>query len=248
MRIRLGDWLGRHVYVTGEYEPATGAVIAELLKPGQTFVDVGANAGYFALLASRTVGESGRVYAFEPIPSVRDDLMVNAELNGMTNIEIRGEALADRAGQAQFFVGPEDHKGTSSLRALPVASQTVTVQTARLDDLVSTGRRVDMVKIDVEGAEYLALLGMEACLRRHRPDLVVEVTDSYLRVLGHSAGELCAYLATFGYQMYAIEHGGLRLVNGDMSGLPQQFNALFTCRKTLPRAILAPNANPVPHQ
>jgi FkbM family methyltransferase len=237
LRVRLSDWLGRHVYVTGEYEPATAAALRALLGPGDTFIDVGANVGYFSLLASRRVGGAGRVYAFEPVPATHADLLENLRLNHAGNVSARSEALAEAPGEARFFVGPVDHRGTSSLRALDDASEVLTVRKARLDDLLPPGIRVNVMKIDVEGAEYLALQGMRACLRRDRPDLIVEVTDSFLRGLGHSAAELHRYLGALGYRMYAIDHDGLRPIAGPGSPLPSQFNALFTARAQLPAAL-----------
>src|SRR5262245_36127074 len=136
MRVRLGDWLGRHVYVRGEYEPATGLVLKALLRPGGTFIDVGANAGYFSLLASTCVGPAGRVWAFEPVPVTREELLANLRLNDAGNVRVFAQALSNAAGTATFSVGPANHRGTSSLRALEDASTTLTVETARLDDLL----------------------------------------------------------------------------------------------------------------
>jgi FkbM family methyltransferase len=197
-------------------------------------VDGGANVGYFTLLASRRVGPAGRVYAFEPVPLTRADLLTNLSLNRAANVSVRAEALAAAPGEATFFVGPADHRGTSSLRALTDSSERLTVRTARLDDLLPTGARVDMVKLDIEGAELLALQGMAGCLRRDRPDLVIEVTDAFLGGLGHSAAALADFLAAFGYRMYVIDHDGLRPVDGGRAARTPQFNALFTTRRVLP--------------
>jgi FkbM family methyltransferase len=237
LRVHLGDWLGRHVYVTGEYEPATKEVIKALLSPGDTAVDVGANVGYFTLLASSRVGPAGRVYAFEPAPPTRQDLEWNVRLNQAANVVVRAEALADKAGETTFCLGPRDHRGTSSLRSLADGTERLTVATARLDDLLPDGCRVNLIKIDVEGAEYLALLGMRECLKRDHPDLVIEVTDSFLREMGHSAEQLCAELFGLGYNMYIIDHRGLQPVRSPALVPAGQHNALFTTRQGLPAPL-----------
>ena len=254
MRVRLGDWLGRHVYACGEYEPATARVFKSLLRPGATFLDVGANAGYFSLLASRCVGPTGRVWAFEPVPVTREELSKNVRLNGFQNVRIFEQAISNTPGTASFSVGPTDHRGTSSLRELTDGSATLTVETARLDDLLQhepdasakesgavaceagseERQKVDLIKIDIEGAEYLALQGMTECLKRDRPDLVIEVTDQFLRVMGHSAEELCWMLADLGYHMYRIEHTSLVAFEPGQAAGYGQYNALFTTREKLP--------------
>lgn len=237
MRVRLGDWLGRHVYVTGEYEPATTDVIRALVARGDTVVDVGANAGYFTLLTGRHVGSAGRVYAFEPLPAVRDQLVENVRLNAATQVVVRPEALADAPGEVAFYVGPTDHMGVSSLRPVDGHTARLTLRTGRLDDLLPPDVRVGLVKIDVEGAEYLALRGMEGRLRRDRPDIVAEVTDTFLRELGHSTEMLFDFLLGLGYRAYRIETKGLRPVTAAAVVALGQSNVLFTARPTLPAPL-----------
>jgi FkbM family methyltransferase len=236
MRLNLNDWLGRHVFVTGEYEPATTSLVKALLRSGDTFVDVGANVGYFALLAAQRIGPTGRVVAFEPVPLTRDQFTKNVQLNGFGNLMIRDEALSERPGEVEFFVGPTDHRGTSSLRPLDASSEKIRVRTARFDDLGLDGP-ARVIKIDVEGAELLALHGMAETLRRDHPDLIVEVTDSFLRTMGHSAVALGEFLLGLGYRMYVIDHPGLVPVDPNRADLPGQFNALFTTRAELPPRV-----------
>jgi FkbM family methyltransferase len=238
IQVDPGDWLGRHVFVTGDYEPETSRLIAELLPPGGTMIDVGANIGFFSLLAARCVGTSGKVIAFEPLPVTRRHLERNLQLNGMAQVVVRGEAVCDRPGEdITFYEGPRDHRGISSCRPIERASRVHRVRAGRLDDLLPADRRVDLIKIDVEGAECQALDGMARLLRRDHPDVIVEVTDRYLRDLGHSAEALCSRLRGHGYEMYAIGHGGLVPIAGDLSALPGQFNALFTARSRLPDRV-----------
>lgn len=237
MRVRVSDWLGRHVYVRGEYEPDTAQVFKALLSPGDCFVDVGANAGYFTLLASKRVGAKGKVLAFEPVPVTRKELLTNLGLNYTTNVTVFEQALSNAAGHTSFSVGPENHRGTSSLRALNNGSETLTVETARLDDLLPKDQRVSLIKIDVEGAEQLALEGMTACLQRDHPDLVIEVTDEYLKPMGHSAASLCGLLGSLGYRMYAIEQNALTPITIEQAAKVPQYNALFTVRQTLPAQL-----------
>jgi FkbM family methyltransferase len=240
LRIELNDWLGRNLYISGEHETSTSLVIESLLGPGETFVDVGANVGFFSVLAGRSVGPAGKVYAFEPVDDVRDRLIENILLNELSNVIVRPEALSDREDSVEIYVGPRNHRGLSSLRPLKNDSGGVQeVKTTPLDRFLPEGERVAMVKVDVEGAEFLAVTGMRDCLARDKPDLIIEVTDSYLRRFGHTAEMLCSLLAELGYRMYAIDHAGLvPIVDARAQGLPEQFNALFTTRSCLPAPLV----------
>lgn len=122
MDLDLRDRFGQHVYATGEYEDSTSRVIAALLSPRDIVVDVGANVGYFTLLAASRVGAQGKVHAFEPIPSNQGEIRRNIELNGLSNVDVHPEALSDRDGDAPLHAGPAGHSGLSSLRTQPDCS------------------------------------------------------------------------------------------------------------------------------
>lgn len=237
MKVDVSEWLGRHIFVTGEYEPATSAVFRACLSPGMTFIDVGANAGYFSLLASKCVGAGGKVLSFEPLPIVRRALTTNLELNAVRNCTVFDVALSNAADEVEFFAGPESHYGVSSLRPLADASQKIKVQTRRMDDVLDAGQSVDLVKIDVEGAEAHVLEGMTGVLVRCKPDVVLEVSPAYLTEMGRSVGDLDRIFAEHNYMLFAIENEGLRQLT-DLSSYPSdQFNAFATRRGDLPRGI-----------
>jgi FkbM family methyltransferase len=219
---------GRILYATGEYESETSRLVQRLLSPGQTMIDVGANIGYFTVVGARAVGPKGHVVAFEPVAAVREQLLRNVRLNHLANVTVREEALSARSGATVFFT-PEHDTGMATLRPLPTSAQVNVVQ-ARLDDLWDSAQPIALIKIDVEGAEMAALEGMSECLYRHSPDLIVEVTDGYLRALGSSAALLAQFLTDRGYSMYWIDHDRLVPIPGlaDLAGCPTQFNALFT--------------------
>src|SRR2546428_4961029 len=131
------DWLGRHIYVTGEYEPSTSRLVKGLLRPGDSFIDVGANIGYFTLLAATCVGLTGRVFAYEPVPEVYQRLQQNVALNQLMNCTAEQLAISNETYECEFFVGPRDHAGTSSIREISDITKTIKVRTARLDDLLA---------------------------------------------------------------------------------------------------------------
>lgn len=233
----LGDWLGQQIYLKGVYEPPTADVFAELIRPGDTVVDIGANAGYFTALAAHLSGPDGRVLAFEPIPGVRAQLQANVALNQMDNVTVHDTVVSNQDGVVTIYEGPQGHKGLSSMRPLDDAAQALTVPAVRLDDVVALDRPINFVKIDVEGAELMVLEGMSGIIERDHPYLVIEFTDSYLQSFGASTKMLAQRLWDAGYGLFCISEEGLtpiRMVDGD---LPFQFNAFCAPSGELPPAL-----------
>jgi len=184
VRINLGGSFVR--YLTGDAEPEVQEALAELLKPGQTVYDVGANIGFFTILCSRLVGPTGRVYAFEPIPQNLATLKHNIALNGLTNVVVVEKALSSRTGTAAMFVSPWSAfhslnvEGASKQDNHGAEAGEIVVETVTLDEFVQ-GEGVatpDLLKIDVEGAELIVVDGMRETLRGKQPLLLCELHDT----------------------------------------------------------------------
>jgi len=162
MNAGKGDWL--HYQYTGEYEPLTTQLIKDYIKPGDTVVDVGANIGYYTLLFSRLVGDTGAVFAFEPEPTNYGYLKTNIKLNGYDNIITEQKAIADKACLMKLFIHPDNpggHTITDSYGDIP----SITVCCFSMDDYFKD-IKIDFVKIDVEGAEHLVIEGMSSLIRQ----------------------------------------------------------------------------------
>lgn len=220
------DLIQYSVMVTGEWEPEETEVLRRQVRPGDVVYDVGANVGYFTLLASKLVGPSGQVIAFEPNPATLVRLRHHLELNGATNVTVVPVGLADRDGQAEFHSVAGGNSGASALR--PLDDSLVTrIELARLDRLVDELdlRLPDLVKLDVEGAELLALRGMESTLRRApRVQVLVEITDKFLRQTAGSEAELLELLASVDLDLVGEVS---RHIKVDDRGRPFQYTALF---------------------
>lgn len=220
------DLIQYSVMVTGEWEPEESQVLRERLRPGSVAYDVGANVGYFTLLASRLVGPTGRVIAFEPNESTLVKLRHHLRLNGADNVTVVPVGLADHDGHAEFHSVAGANSGASALR--PLDDSVVTrIELARLDRLVDEMDlpSPDFIKMDVEGAELLALRGMERTLRAATGvELLVEVTDKFLRQTHGSEEELLEFLTAVGLR-FGREVSRHRRV--DEQGRPFQYTALF---------------------
>lgn len=140
------------------YEPLQTGLFLDTLKAGQVIFDIGANIGYYALLASKKIGSDGKVYAFEPDKNNIQVLVKNIELNNLTNIDLVQKAISDKTGFVNFK-SSDLSKGDSAISANQ-STGSVSVPAITFDDFVKENNTVpDVIKMDVEGAEILVLRG-----------------------------------------------------------------------------------------
>lgn len=166
--------------------------LRSIMQPDWTMVEIGANIGYYALMEARAVK---RVIAIEPGPDNYKGLMTNIALNGYRNIETHQLAIGDHKG----VVGFEISKACNWNKiARPNVTGDVQVQMTTLDDFLQ-GRKIDFLRMDVEGYELCILKGMPQTIRDSRPGMFIEVHRDLLRDYGGSQKELMEYLASFGY-------------------------------------------------
>lgn len=192
---------------SGGLEPGVRRVLQALARPGGAAADVGANIGLHTLALARAVGPQGRVYAFEPEPGPRGQLQKMAALNGLRWVELHDSALGARAETMVFNISPVI--GHSSLYALPEEDgegRQIRVQVRPLDEVVEPGLSLDVVKIDVEGAELDVLAGMARVLSDN-PDLaiVAEFGPSHLARVGVAPQAWFDAFAAHGLTPYLIE-------------------------------------------
>lgn len=186
-------------------EPGTGDVLRRLIQPGMVVADVGANIGLLTLVMAWATGPGGRVIAFEPEAVPRSNLEKMKHLNGLSWVEVRDQAVGESAGRLTFHVS--DIIGHSSLYALPDAEEarTVEVEVVRLDD-VAPAQRLDVVKIDVEGAELDVLAGMKGVIAKN-PDLaiVAEFGPEHLKRVGQTPAQWFKAFGDAGFTPYMID-------------------------------------------
>jgi FkbM family methyltransferase len=216
VEVALGNDESFCVYVAGSFEPNEFAFLDRTVRRGMTFLDVGANDGLYTMFAARRVGRRGRVLAVEPSSRERRVLERNIALNRLRNVVVVASALADQPGQATLQIAPTLHGGHNTLGGFAhkgvdaVASEQVQVET--LDAVVvRLGiAKVDVIKIDVEGAELKVLEGARDVLRSSRPLLLIEANDDALRKQEASTADLLALLRSVGYAMFVFsETSGL---------------------------------------
>lgn len=214
IEVSLGGHMGSQIFWYGSYSRHVLRVLRLLLKPGGTMVDVGANMGEVTLVAAKRVGPTGSVHAFEPVDAVHARLARNVDLNGLGQVSLHRIGLSDAPGTADIFTATtkfEDgtvHEGLSTI--FPGGERTSRVQQIRLrtlDELVEEGTipRIDVLKIDVEGAEFAVLRGAEKTLRTLRPWVILEVNSGTAGAGGHTAKDPLSLLSDAGYTFFVID-------------------------------------------
>jgi len=200
------DGLDRTILATGVWERETWLGLAERIPAGGVFVDVGAHIGYYSLKAAAMVGPSGRVLAIEPNPETIRRLRADIRESGASQVLVEPVACSDSEGMVEFFAATRENAGASSLSKANAASagpiaRSYRVRTRRLDAIVreSGVTRVDVIKIDVEGAELLVLKGAGETLDRYHPVVAVEMIDQQLANMGTSSADVIGLLRTHGY-------------------------------------------------
>jgi FkbM family methyltransferase len=206
----LTPWL----LLDGLWETTVTGWLQRTLQPGQVFVDVGANIGYFTLLAGTLVGSGGQVVAIEAHPLLADLLRRNVVMNGMHGyITTWHRAAWDETTNLAFHLRERysanssvGSLGTEQLSYLYDEESVVEVEAARLDDLLDSIPRVDVIKVDVEGAELRAFHGLERTLRDNPAVIVMfEWSPAQIELVGDAPADLVDFLAGLGFTFRLIE-------------------------------------------
>lgn len=184
------------------HEYGTEKVLRFLLKPGSSFVDVGANVGYYTVLASQLVGPTGSVVAIEPQPEALSVLQLNAHRQA-AQVHVSRAAASDSQGKVKFYV--RESGDTSSL--LPgVGTRVVFVDADTLDSICEAQLRIDLIKIDVEGTEFQVLNGATGLIQKHRPWIHFEVLSESLAQGTITLDQLAGFFRVHRYECHWVDH------------------------------------------
>ena len=183
-----GCWLGT-------YELDKQVLFSKYIKPGNIVYDVGANAGFYSLLSSLLVSETGKVYSFEPLPANISYLKKHIELNKLGNVKVIEKAVSNKVSTVRFNFGDNRSAGHIS------NDGEIEVETISIDEFISQGNpSPDIIKMDIEGAEYDALFGAKKLLRTKKPVIFLATHSSELRA------ECLKLLAEFDYTVTSIDN------------------------------------------
>lgn len=221
--LRLSEHMQSRMFWVDYYNRDIVALFEKLLQPGMVIVDAGANIGEITLVAAKRIGATGQVIAFEPIDAIAKILDKNIRNNAIETVTVVRSGLSETCGSAQIFssCGQSD-TGKENLGLGTLyggANEGPAIQTIGLTTLDAYFRehpiqRLDLMKIDIEGAELPCLRGAARTIERYKPLLIIEIQAQSAAAAGYRQTDILDYLAQFGYAFHKIgRNGRLRAVN-----------------------------------
>lgn len=191
------------------YEESTSRFFTEVIQPGDTVIDVGANVGWFTLLSAVATGPTGRVLSFEAAPANVRKLRANIELNGYKNVEVIPQPVSDVIKDTTFYINPEGSGGCAlwdmcsekEVKGEPLAIKTVTLDSLNLS-------KVKLIKVDTEGHDQRVLVGATKLLTTVRPEFVIaEMHEPGLNYFGDTQTSIRDFMRNFGYSTFMLLEG-----------------------------------------
>ena len=199
-------WRWKFEFLMNWFEWQSLAWARRLIQPGMTVLDLGAHVGYYSRFFSGLVGPQGRVYAFEASPENQAVLRRNLDSPRYGNVEVVPRAISDREGTMKLFVSP-GHSNHSLIPGFTPADDVLEISTVSVDEFAAQRgiRAIDFIKMDIEGAETMALNGMRETVRRSpQLALLAECNPLALRSAGTSAAEFLQLIENVGLKPSAI--------------------------------------------
>jgi len=211
---RLDPFISTAIEDWGNWEGSGTAIVMQLLSGVADFVDIGANIGWYSLVAAHALSGRGHVHSFEPDPAHTAKLRANIALNRLRNVTVNEVALSDRAGNQTLHLNTHN-RGDNSLLPLSARTGAVDVKVMRLDDYPELpGDRPLVIKLDVQGSEIDVLAGAHRLLTSYPYEVVIvcEISPGALAAGGRSPAELAACLEQLGFAAALIDHHRPRII------------------------------------
>ncbi|MCI0330811.1 MAG: FkbM family methyltransferase [candidate division Zixibacteria bacterium] len=212
--------LSKKLLTDKTWEPFETGILAGQVKKGDVVLDVGANVGYYTLLFSRWVGETGKVYAFEPDPDNFALLQKNVRANRRQNVTLVQKGVSNRTGKLKLYLSGRNKAG-HRIYATGEARPSLEIESVRLDDFFRDYEgKIDFIKMDIEGAEALALEGMAELLAKNGTlKLATEFWPSALKAAGTDPGKYLSSLVEAGFVLLEIDEQKEQALPADVPAL-----------------------------
>ncbi len=213
-----------HLSKRGCFEPFETRVVQQLVKPGQTVIDIGANIGYYTLQFAKLVGPTGQVYAFEPDPSNFELLNRNVAQNGYANVITIQKAIGHQTGSIKLYQNPSN-RGDHRVYQSDESRDSFDVQSISLDDYATEIHRpIDVIKLDIQGFEGFAFEGMKKLLDENRDiKIITEFWPRGLKMSGHEPRGFLEELIDQGFDVQVIDEESQSLKALDIEFVLKRF-------------------------
>ncbi|MBU2634018.1 MAG: FkbM family methyltransferase [Nanoarchaeota archaeon] len=197
--------------VYGQFEAFETEVIKKEIKEGDVVLDIGANIGYYALIFAKLVGPKGKVFAFEPDPENFALLNKNIKINEYKNVVLINKAVSNETGEIKLYLN-EYNKANHQIYPSKNHRKSILIQTTRLDDFFKDYKgKIDFVKIDIEGAEYLAIQGMSNLLNKNKNiKIITEFYPCWLENFNVKSEEYLKLLSKHGFKLYNLNKNAVK--------------------------------------
>lgn len=218
MKLSLSEHMQRRIFWMGYYNENIANLLNTLLKPGMTMLDIGANIGEIALLAAKRVGKQGKIFAFEPVDAIARQLEWHVEVNDFSQISVESCALGDTVDDDRAIYAScgqevnDSNNGLGSLYGREGETPLQRIHMTTLDAWLQAHPAIagiDLIKIDIEGAELACLHGAKECLQRFRPKIIVEIQDFSATRAGYRPADILDFLSNYGYSFHLIGFNGI---------------------------------------
>jgi len=229
IKLHIDEWIQQQIYFLDVFDERGIRFLQNHLNPGDIFLDIGANIGCYTLAASKMVTDTGKVYAFEAISGVFEKLTYNANINKLQNVVLENKAIYSKEDTLTFYVSARENMGMSSIfRHDTESGQTETVKAISVDQYVTEKniQKINVIKIDIEGAEMFALKGMTKTLQNLKPLVMIELSEDVLPNTTFSKNDVVLFMEDLGYEYKAINTNGMPVNSLDHSD-PTYHNYIF---------------------
>ena len=210
MQVNPSEHIQQQLFWYGYYEKEIGDLIKKILKPDDVFLDIGANIGYFSLLAAIYL-PTANIISFEPVKLVFKQFEENISFNNISNITPINAAVGEKDDMKEIYVSAEDNLGMSSFQKPEnYSGNNEKVKVIAIDSWFrSSGlSKIDLIKIDIEGSELFALKGMNETLLEFKPLIIIEINPDTLRLFNQNSLDIFGHLKQLGFSGFRISKTG----------------------------------------
>lgn len=234
MELGIIDAIQRTLLTQGKWDADVEKILQKYLNRGDIFLDIGANIGYFSLLASGLVGKSGKVIAFEPSLRALEKLTTNLRLNRCQNVILFSIGAGEFCSLKTLYLTTQNNIGGTTLRSIGHSVGEEIIPVMQVGDILETISAIPkVVKIDVEGAELSTLKGMKNILEEHHPVVICELVEEFLQGFSVCMKDVLVWMEALGYSGYLVEEDKDALIGHPISSFSTEFpssevNIVFT--------------------